>query len=187
MDSKRSKILAAIWGALAVLFLAQAAGAQTNVAPPPTFHFVVGGSAINFNGVNGANVGSVAYTGLQVTASLSATYEHITVPSISARYEMGVIGYTRPLNALLGKTLSSKLLFDSSNLNVTFAGGGGKLLAPGGNHIAETASVSLSYPIPGTSAAIQVLGYQFIHSPNMWGTIEKSYTQQVQSGLIVYF
>jgi hypothetical protein len=100
---------------------------------------------------------------------------------------MGVVGFTKPLSSLLGKTITSKLLFDATSLNVTFQGGGGKLLTPTANHIAETFGASLSYPIPGTSAAIQVLGYQWVHSPNLWAGIEKSYTQQIQTGLIVYF
>ncbi len=155
-------------------------------AAPPTFHFVAGGSAINFT-ANGSNVGSVAYTGLQLTAGIAATYEHITVPSLSSRYELGVISYTKPLNSLLGKTLSSKLLFDASNMNVTFQGGGGKLLTPTSNHLAETVGASLSYPIAGTSMAVQVIGYQWVHSPNLWAGIQKNYTQQVQTGIVIYF
>lgn len=172
---------------LALALLASPAMAQTNIAAPPTFHFVTGGSAINFNSPQGNQVGSIAYVGIQVTPSFTTTYEHITVPSISARYELGVLGYTKPLSSLLGSTLTSKLLFDASNINVTFQGGAGKLLSPTANHIAETFGVSLSYPIPGTSAAIQVLGYQWIHSPAVWGTVQKNYSQQLSTGLVVYF
>lgn len=169
---------------LLVLLLGSPLMAQTNVAQP--FHFVAGGSAINFS-ANGSNVGSVAYTGLQLTAGVAATYEHITVPSLSSRYEIGVISYTTGLNRLLGASLSSKLLFDASNINITFQAGGGKLLTPTANHIAETFGASLSYPIPGTSMAIQVLGYQVVHSPNLWGSVQKNYSQQVQTGVVVYF
>lgn len=171
---------------MALLFLAVPSHAQTNVAPPPNFHFVTGGSAINFS-ANGSNVGSIAFMGIQLTQSVTASYEHITVPSLSSRYEMGVINYTKPLSSLLGKTLTSKFVFDLTNINVTFQGGGGKLLTPTANHIAETVGASLSYPVPGTSAAIQVLGYQWVHSPNVWAGVQKAYTQQVSTGIIVYF
>jgi hypothetical protein len=158
--------------------------AQTNVAAPPTFHFVAGGSAINFNSGNGAQVGSLAYTGLQITTDVAVTYEHLSIPSISASGNLAVASYTRPLNALLGKKLSSKLLFNSSDINVTFSGGAGRWTTAKSN-IAETVGASISYPIPGTSAAVQILGYQYVHAPSVSGSITRN--QQIQSGLIVYF
>lgn len=158
--------------------------AQTNVAAPPTFHFVAGGSAIGFNSGSGSQVGSVAYTGLQITNTITASYEYLTVPSMSAHGSLGVVSYTRPLNALLGKTLSGKILFDTSNINVTFSGGLGKWTTSASN-LAETVGASVSYPVPGTSAAIQIIGYQYIHAPNVNGVITRN--QQVQTGLLVYF
>jgi hypothetical protein len=155
-----------------------------NVAAPPTFHFVAGGSAIGFNSGSGAQVGSLAYTGLQVTNTVAVSYEHLNVPSMNATGNLAVASYTRGLNSLLGKSLSSKLLFDASNINVTFSGGAGKWATTKSN-IAETAGVSISYPIPGTSAAVQILGYQYIHAPNVNGIVTRN--NQVQSGLIVYF
>jgi hypothetical protein len=158
--------------------------AQTNVAPPPTFHFVAGGSAAMFNAGAGNQVASLAYTGLQVTADVTALYEHVSVPSINASGNLAVVSYTRPLNVLLGKTLSSKLLFDPSNINVTVAAGGGKW-ATAKSNVAETVSASVSYPIPGTSAAVQIIGIQYVHAPAVSGIITRNV--QVQSGLIVYF
>src|SRR5271155_3406225 len=118
---------------------------QTNVAAPPTFHFVAGGSAIGFNSGSGSQAGSIAYTGIQVTTDVAVTYEHITVGSLNASGNLAVASYTRPLNALLGKTVSSKLLFDASNINVTFGAGAGRWTTAKSN-IAETISASISYP-----------------------------------------
>jgi hypothetical protein len=111
-------------------------------------------------------------------------YEHFSIPSLNATGHLAVASYTRPLNALLGKTVASKLLFDTTNINVTFSGGAGRWSTTKSN-IAETAGVSISYPIPGTSAAFQIIGYQYIHAPNVNGVITRN--NQVQSGLIVYF
>jgi hypothetical protein len=178
------KVIKKLFFAVLLLGAAVPALGQTNVAPPPTFHFVAGGSAINFNSGNGAQVGSVAYTGLQLTADVAVTYEHFTIPSQSASGNLAVASYTRPLSALLGKTVASKLLFDTTNINVTFSGGAGRWTTAKSN-IAETVGVSVSYPIAGTSAAIQILGYQYVHAPSVNGLITRN--QQVQSGLIVYF
>jgi len=169
---------------LVLMFLCVPLRAQTNVAAPPTFHFVAGGSAIGFSSGSGTQAGSIAYTGLQITNTITASYEYLSVPSMSATGSLGVVSYTRPLNALLGKTLTSKLLFDTTNINVTFSGGAGKWTTAKTN-IAETAGVSISYPIPGTSAAVQIIGYQYIHAPNVNGVITRN--QQVQTGLLVYF
>jgi hypothetical protein len=169
---------------LLALLLPFGAKAQTNVAPPPTFHFVAGGSAIGFNAGQGTQAGSLMYTGLQVTNTFTVTYEHLNIPSINANGNLAVVGYTRGLNVLLGKTLSSKLLFDPSNINVTFSAGGGTWSTTK-SQIAETVGASISYPIPGTSAALQIIGYQYIHAPNVNGLVTRN--QQVQSGLIVYF
>jgi hypothetical protein len=169
---------------VALFYIAAPALCQTNVAPPPTFHFIAGGSAIGFNSGSGAQAGSIAYTGIQVTTDVAVTYEHISIGSLSASGNLAVGSYTRPLNVLLGKTVSSKLLFDSSNINVTFSGGAGRWTTAKSN-IAETVGVSVSYPIPGTSAAIQILGYQYVHAPSVNGLITRN--QQVQSGLILYF
>jgi len=174
---------------LLTLFLASSCFAQTNVAPPPNFTFVSGGSAVGFSGAGtqGSQVGSMAFLGVQLTKDTSSVvYEHITVPSISARYELGVATYTKPASSLLG-SLASKLSINTTNINVTFSAGAGKALFPTGNHIAETVGASLSYPIPGTSAAFQILGYQLVHSPGKFGAVTRDYQQQVQSGLIVYF
>jgi hypothetical protein len=169
---------------LLALLLPFGAKAQTNVAAPPTFHFVAGGSAIGFNAGQGTQAGSIAYTGLQLTTNIAVTYEYLSIPSISASGNLSVVSYTRPLNALLGKTLSSKFLFDTSNINVTFSGGAGQWKTTK-NNIAETVGASVSYPIPGTSAAVQIIGYQYIHAPNVNGVVTRN--QQVQTGLIVYF
>jgi len=67
---------------------------------------------------------------------------------------------------------------------VTFSGGAGRWTTARSN-IAETVGVSLSYPIAGTSAAVQIIGYQYVHAPSVNGLVTRN--NQVQSGLIVYF
>ena len=124
--------------AAAVLLAVAVTGRAQNVAPPPNFTFVAGGSAIGYtpvSGGGGSQAGSVAYMGVQLMPSISVTYEHITVPSISARFELGTVNYTRALSSILGATLTKKLSFDASNFNVTFKGGAGKALFPSGNHM----------------------------------------------------
>lgn len=148
--------------------------AQTNIAPPPTFHFVTGGDAIGFSSGSGNNPGSIAWTGLQVTANITTSYMHLTVPGISVRAELGVASYTTPLSSILGKTLSSKLLFDSTNLNVTCNGGAGKWFGASKNGVAETGGCSLSYPLPGTSASLQLFGLQYVHAPGTNGLITRN-------------
>lgn len=181
----RIKAVSVLLVLVVLSFLAVPSYAQSNVAAPPTFHFVAGGSAIGFNAGNGSQAGSVAYTGLQITTDVAVTYEHFSIPSLNATGNMAVASYTRPLSALLGKTLAGKLLFSSDDINVTFSGGAGRWSTTKSD-IAGTVGASLSYPIPGTSAAVQILGYQYVfHTPAGNGLVSRN--QQVQSGLIVYF
>src|SRR5271163_79154 len=181
----RRKSLAVFFKAFVVmLFLALPSWGQTNVAPPPTFHFIAGGSAIGFNSGSGTQAGSIAYTGLQLTSTVAVSYEHMSIPSINANGNLAVASYTRPLSALLGKTLAGKFLFSTDDINVTFSGGAGRWTTARSN-IAETVGVSLSYPIAGTSAAVQVLGWQYVHAPAVNGLITRN--NQIQSGLILYF
>lgn len=162
---------------------------RAQAQPPqdtPLSHVVITGAAVSFKGVSGTQPASIMAAGLQLTTHFSAAYEQITVSGLPARYQLGVVNYTNGLNIILGKTLSSKFLFDTSNINLTFTAGGGKLLTPTANHIAETAGIALSYPV-ASHMSVQVFGYQVVHSPASFGLVTSNYTQQMSTGFNLYF
>lgn len=99
---------------------------------------------------------------------------------------MGVIAYTRTLNTLLGTKLSDKLLFDASQIGVTFSAGAGKVLEPTANRIAETIGVHISYPL-SDHLSLQVIGVDLLHGGGHTAYITANTTQAVSTGLNIHF
>lgn len=116
--------------------------------------------------------------GVDLTEYVTIGYEHISIPDLSARYEFGVLNYHHTFPKIKG------LAFDSSNFVYSFGAGAGKYLSPAGNHWAETAFASLTYPIAG-HMGWQIISYQYVHSP-VAGVVDKSY-QTASTGPILYF
>jgi hypothetical protein len=165
---------------LAMLFSCPAQ-AQTNVVPPPV-HFTLSGSASSFSGTNGTSAASLAGAGINVTPHFSAGYLQVNIPAISGRFEMGVVNYTRTLHDIIGNTLASKIQFDTTGINVTFQGGGGKLLQPIVNRIAETAGVYFTYPVTN-NMSLQLLGISVFHGGTQTGFVTVNTTTAVSTGL----
>ncbi len=167
-----------------LLFSCVLSFAQTAPAPAPAVqHFVISVSASGYNGQSGAAPLSIAGTGIQLTQNLSVAYNLISNPSdtTAPKYNLGVINYSRGLNSILGKSLSSKLSFDSSNFVVTFQGGAGKVSMPSVHHVAETGGIYLSRPL-ADHVSLQVVGYQVLRGQ---GTtiLTHNVTQQISTGL----
>ena len=161
------KYLASFCLAFAVLLLPVVASAQTPASSPsPIDHIFVSGSALAFNGPNGMTASSNFGAALQLTPGLSTGYNQITIPSLNRTYRLGVVNYTRPLSSLVGKALSSKFVFDLSQINATFQAGGGKVdqVAPNPvfSTVAETGGVFLSVPLANHVSAT-VVGVQYLH------------------------
>jgi hypothetical protein len=176
-----------------VLFLglAVASLAQT-VAPAPApepvvQHFVISVSASGYGGQKGTQAESIAGTALQLTPHVSVGYNQIFNPSDSTqpKYRLGVVNYTRELHDLLGAKLSSKFVFDTTRLIVTFQGGAGKVSYEGVNRIAETGGAFLSFPL-ADHVSFQLVGYQVLHGQGT-STLTRSTTGQMSSGLYFTF
>jgi hypothetical protein len=173
---------------LALLFVLFAAPcfAQTSVPKPSLF--TMSGNYAAFTGTKTTTPVVVATAAVQVTNHFSFGYEHIqaTSGSLDARWELGIGAYTRQLNELLGANLSSKILFDVSQIGVTFTAGGGKLLQPTVNRIAETAGVHFSYPL-ADHISMQVIGVDILHGGVQTGILTTNTTASVSSGINIYF
>lgn len=165
----------------AALFLAIPAISHAQSAPAPT-HFVISGSATGFTGANGTSAASIAGAAIQLTPHISAGYLQVTVPAISARFQMGVVNYTKPLNEWLGTTISNKLVFNISNINLTVQAGGGKLLQPIVNRIAETAGVYVSYPV-SNNVSLQLVGVSVLHGGAQTGFVTTNTTTALSTGI----
>jgi hypothetical protein len=151
---------------------------------PPISHLILTGSAASFKSSTGTNPASIMYAGLQVTKTFSAGYEQLTVSGLPIRGQFGVATYSNTLDTFLGKTISSHLVFDSSNIVLTVGGGLGKWLTPQKNNIAETFHVSLTYPLT-THLGWQLFGYQVFHAPKVF--LGVNYTQTLSTGPVLYF
>lgn len=173
---------------IALLFgLSVTAGVRAQApAVPPTQLFTFSGNLAGFNGGSGTNGAVIATAALQILPSVSVGYEHITISALNVRGEMGVIAYTRTLNTFLGKTLSDKLLLDSSQIGVTISGGAGKILQPTANRVGETLGVHISYPL-NDHLSMQVIGVDVLHGAGRTITITSNYSEAVSTGLIVHF
>lgn len=163
-----------------------AAMAQAVLPDTPQAKVVAGVSAIGFKGAGGTHTGTAVYAGLQVTPTITASYEQINVTDVGYRFELALATYSNSADHFVGKYITSHSLLDWSNYVLSVGGGAGKLLTPNGNHIAETLTASLSYPLPGGKASLQVIGYQYLHAPNFSGTIQTNNTQQVTTGIMFH-
>lgn len=169
---------------LGLLFLGTSTRAQTPPAPAPPAaqHFTISGNAVGFTSSTGTNVAEIMTAAMQLTTRVSAGYEHIAISALSARYEMGVVAYTLPLTSLVGQTLSSHFVFNSDNIQVTFSAGGGKLLQPTTNRIAETGGVHISYPL-SDHVSMQLIGIDVVHGGPQVGFITTNTTTAISTGL----
>lgn len=152
---------------LAVAFLCSLVLASVTFAQSsPTDHIFVTGSALAFNGPNGMTASSQFGAALQLTHRVSVGYEQVTIPGLNRAYRFGVANYTVGLNSLLGKSLSSRFVFDTSIINVTFQAGGGKVdqtaPRPVFSNVAETGGIFVSYPL-ASHVDYQVIGAQWLH------------------------
>lgn len=162
----RSKILAAIWGVLAVLAMAANCTAQAlpnNPTPQPTQHFELSGSVVSYMGPGGSVPASIATGYFNVTKTFKVGYQQITIPSIASA-RLGVGDFGKPLCSWLGKTLSAKLVFDCSKASVDVFAGAGKLneSALNVNRVAETAGLCVSYSLGNNVSANLACG-QWLH------------------------
>jgi hypothetical protein len=170
----------------AIAMLAVSVGAQTPAPTPQTSHFSITGNIAGFTGANSTQGAQIVTAALQVTNRLSAGYEHISAPSINGRWEFGIVAYTLQLDSLLGSKISSKLKFDASQIGVTFSAGGGKLLQPTVNRIAETAGVHISYPL-ADHISVQLVGVDVLHGGVQTGFLTTNTTQAISTGLNLSF
>jgi hypothetical protein len=174
---------------LAIVFLlslfAVGLHAQTP-AIPPTQLFTFSGNLGGFNGSSATNGAVIATAALQILPTVSAGYEHLNISALNLRGEFGVIAYTRPLSAFLGKTIADKLLFDTTQIGVTISGGAGKILQPTANRVGETLGVHFSYPLT-TNLSVQVIGIDVIHGAGKTLIISSNYSEAVSTGLNVHF
>ena len=173
--------------AVLVLFCSSAGFSQTPAPEPVVQHFVISVSAANYNGQGGSQAESIAGTAVQLTKNLSVGYNQIFNPADSTqpKYKLGVANYTRELHDLLGAKLSSKFIFDTTRLLVTFQAGAGKVNYEGVNRIAETGGAFLSVPL-ADHVSFQVLGYQVLHGQGT-SALTRNVTGQLSSGLYFTF
>lgn len=172
-------------GLLFCMGVAGVAAQTTAPATPPTAHFVITGNAAGFNNGSTMTPAVIGTAAMQLTSRISCGYEHIAISSNHSRWELGVVAYTVPLSSLLGRFAKS-LTFDASNIGVTFSVGGGKLLQPTANRVAETAGIHLSYPL-SDHVSLQLVGVDVLHGGVQTGTVTTSTTQAVSTGLNFYF
>jgi len=175
-------------GLFCSLLLAVISFAQAPVPLPdiPVTHVSISAS---FNGYdsNGKYVpsnidtfGVAVYRNAAATQGFNVSYEHISVPSLGQRWEMGLGSYWLTLPKIKG------LLFDTSNFVVTASAGAGKLLSTtDGNRFAWTVAPSITYPIAGHMA--WTVSYQYLRATGgIAGTVNKSYSA-VGTGPLLYF
>lgn len=183
---------------LMVLLLPVIAGAQTPVTPAqlpplpdiPITHVSVSASFTGYDS-NGkmvaANIdtfGVAIYRNAAATQGFNVSYEHIAIPDLGQRWELGLGSYWFNLPKVKG------VLFDTSNFVATVSAGAGKLLsASDGNRFAYTVSPSITYPIAGHMA--WTVSYQYLRAtggpgPGIAGAVNKSF-QSVGTGPLLYF
>ena len=176
-----------------ILFLALPAMGQTTQQPAPVFDkFVVSANVSGISGVGGGqHAASNVGTSLQLTASISAGFNQLTIQDTNTYFRMGVVNYTKPLSALLGKKASAAFVFDPSQIQITFQGGLGKVsqnftAAPSIHHIAEEAGIFIIYPLSDHLNA-QLFGYQVYHGGTMNLGVTYNQTQAISTGLVLHF
>lgn len=179
---KRIAIAVALFLGLAVASLAQ--------TPPlpdiPVTHVSISAS---FNGYDSGGhyvdsnvdtLGLAIYRNAAATQGFNVAYEHIAVPTLGQRWEMGLASYWFTLPKIKG------ILFDTSNFVVTASAGAGKLLsASDGNRLAWTVSPSVTYPIAGHMA--WTVSYQYLRATGgISGLLNRSYSV-TGTGPVIYF
>src|SRR5579864_2370328 len=114
------------------LALAVCSFGQTTPAPlptePPISRILFTATATGFSDNSGQHPASIGFMGLQITKTLSAGYENLTVSGEPVRAHFGVVGYSNTLNTFIGAKATSHLVFDASNVVVTLGGGFGKMI-----------------------------------------------------------
>jgi hypothetical protein len=174
-------------GMVLILLIAVNVHAQAPLpVTPPVQTFVITGNIAGFNGASATSGAVIASAGMQVTNAISASYVHVGISAINSRYELGVIGYSRTLNSLLGKKISDKLLFDASQIGVTFTGGVGKVLQPKVNGFAETVGIHISHPLTN-NMSVQIIGIDFLHGGGHTGFLTRNVTEAVSTGINIHF
>jgi hypothetical protein len=135
---------------LAVCFCLGVANAQSTLS-----NASISGNFTSFFGGAGTQPAVLASANYQITQRVSGGYWELAVPANSRSYNLGVGSYTLPLSSLLGKTLSSKLLFDASAIPVSFSAGLGDVSQSGITHAAGIIGGSFSVPV-SQSATLNV-------------------------------
>lgn len=160
----------------------------------PVQHFSLSGSVIGYFGPGGSAPASIADGYFNLTQRVALGYQQITIPGV-ATIKLGAATYSLPLNALAGKTLSKKFVFDSSKINVTFLAGAGKLNQDVLNvdRVAETGGVYVSYPL-GANVSLKLIGAQWIHGGIVNGFLAtglpsapNSSSAAISTGISVHF
>jgi len=173
---------------LMFLFLAPYCFAQTAAPVPAPTLFTLSGNYAAFSGTKTTNAAVIATAAIQILPNVSVGYEHIQVTSgiTNARWELGVVAYTRQLSSLLGSKIADKLLVDTSQIGVTFTAGAGKLLQPTVNRIAETVGVHFSYPL-ADHISLQIIGVDLLHGGVQTGLLTTNTSENISSGINIFF
>ena len=161
--------------------------AQTPTPTPPSSlltHLSISGTATGVMGV-GNQGATILAADFQITKTVGVEYQQIMVPSSANSFDIGAITYTRPLSQVLGKNITSKLLFDVTGWDVTAFAGAGRIVS-NGKHAAETAGIRLSCPL-NSNVTFQMLSAQWLHGPQTNGLITSPSTAAISSGLKISF
>ena len=157
--------------------------AQTTPAPTSVLtHFSMSVTATGIMG-NGSESAMIAGADFQLTKDVGVEYEQIIASN--ATFDLGNITYTRPLSQLLGKNITSKLLFDASGWNVTAFAGAGRVVDVG-KHAAETAGLRLSCPL-NSNVTFRMISVQWLHGPQYNAAAYAPSTAAISSGLQINF
>ena len=179
----KSRLIAVFFLVVGLMLAGRANAQAVSPAPPdvPVSHVSITATFTGYDS-NGKMVpGNIDTIGFQVTKNLNAAYEHVAVPQLGQRWELGLLAYSFTLPKV------KSLVFDSSNFVGTVSAGAGKLLSNSdGNRFAYTAAASLTYPI-ASHMGWQILSYQYLRATGgIAGTVNRSY-QTASTGPIFFF
>ena len=178
-----SKRLAVIGLVLGFFLAGTAQGQAVSPAPPdvPTSHVSITATFTGYDSGGKMVEASIETFGVQFTKNVNVAYEHIGIPTLGQRWELGLVAYSFTLPKV------KSLVFDSSNFVGTVSAGAGKLLSNSdGNRFAYTAAASLTYPI-ASHMGWQILSYQYLRATGgISGTVNRSY-QSASTGPVFYF
>lgn len=132
-----------------------------------TSHFSVDVSALGLSAGGTASAGTNVGGAVQITKRVSAGYEQVIVPNLSATYYIGQAMYTVPLSALVGKKINKSFAFDSSVWSVKFSAGAGVLRQTLNGvmtqHVASEAGAGLVYTA-NSHVGVEVISGQWLHA-----------------------